>query len=60
MKDIIRLAILAVVVLAPMFIMASELSGDEFAKSAIGVVMGAVVLAAMKMMDSRRSELDEK
>lgn len=48
-----QMAILAVVVLIPMWIFASELGGDEFAKSAAGLAGGAVIITALRMIESR-------
>lgn len=52
MVDVFKLLILAAVILAPMWIMASELDGDEFGKSAAGIAAGGVTLAALKMLEN--------
>lgn len=49
----LQLAILAVVILAPMWIFAQELDGDEFAKSAIGIGAAGIVAVGLRAFDSR-------
>lgn len=51
MVEIVKCLILATVVLAPMFILANELSADEFMKSGIGLAMAGVALAAFKVLE---------
>lgn len=54
--NILELTILMVCCLAPMFIMANEVSGDEFTKASTGAAiaaMTAVVLGAYKLWKSQ-------
>jgi hypothetical protein len=53
MWQTIQLAVLAAVVVAPMWIFANELSGDEFVKSAVGLSAGVVVVTALRIIESR-------
>lgn len=52
MTDCIKYLVVASCVLVPMWIMASELNGDEYAKSAAGLATGAIVLGAMRIIES--------
>jgi len=52
MAECIKYIVVGACVLAPMFIMAHELDGDEFAKSGVGVAMAAVVMGAMKVAET--------
>jgi hypothetical protein len=56
MVECVKFLVVAAVILTPMFILANELDGDEFTKSGIGVIMGAVALGAFKMLESRWSK----
>ena len=53
MVECIKYLVVAAVILTPMFILANELDGDEFTKSGIGVIMGAVALGAFKLLESK-------
>ena len=53
MYEVLKCLILAAVVLTPMWILASELDGDEFVKSAAGLASGAVILTALKILESQ-------
>ena len=48
-KSLIELVILMVAVLAPQFLLASEVDGDEFAKATSGIALGGVVVGAYKV-----------
>ena len=52
MVECVKYLVLAAVILTPMFVMANELDGDEFAKSGVGLLMGAVMLTALKIAES--------
>ena len=52
MWQTIQMGILAVVVLAPMWIFAQELDSGEFTKTAVGLVSGYVVMAAIRIIES--------
>lgn len=56
MVEVFKLLILSIVVLFPMWIMAEELDGDEFGKSAAGIAAGAVMLGALKVIESQYSK----
>ena len=60
MVECVKYLIVAAVILTPMFIMAHELDGDEFAKSGVGLVMGAVVLAALKIGETMWAKRQDK
>jgi hypothetical protein len=45
--------ILAVVILAPMWIFANELGPDEFAKSGVGLAAGAVIITALRIIEKK-------
>lgn len=60
MSDLPKFIVLAILILAPTFIMASKLSGDEFAKSAVGVALGAVVLGAWNLFQASWGTGDDK
>ena len=51
MVEIARYVVVATVILAPMFIMADELDGDEFEKSAVGLVLATVILSALHILE---------
>ena len=51
MVEIAKYIVLAVVMLAPMLIMADELDGDEFEKSAVGLVLATVILSALHIFE---------
>jgi hypothetical protein len=53
MKDVLKCLILAVVCLTPVFVMANELSGDEFAKSGVGLACAAIVYTAIKLIEKQ-------
>lgn len=42
---LVELLILAIFILLPQFLLASEVDGDEFAKATSGVALGGVVVA---------------
>lgn len=48
MRDMVELIILLAAVLAPQFILASEIDGDEFAKATSGIALAGVVVGAYK------------
>lgn len=48
-----QMLILAVVLLAPIFVFANELSGDEFVKSGVGLACGAVIVTALRMLEKK-------
>lgn len=52
MAECVKYLVVGACVLTPMFIMASELDGDEFAKSGVGIAMAAVVMGAMKVAET--------
>jgi hypothetical protein len=52
MSESVKYIVVGACVITPMFIMASELDEDEFAKSGVGIAMAAVVLGAMKLVES--------
>ena len=54
MAEIVKLLVLAAIVLTPMFLFAHELSGDEFAKSSMGVAMAAIAYGAFKLLDAKQ------
>lgn len=43
MARVVELAVVMVAVLTPMFLLASEVDGDEFSKAGSGLFLGAVV-----------------
>jgi len=53
MVDCFKFLVIAVVVCVPMFIFASELDGDEFAKSSMGIAMGAIAFGAFQMLQAQ-------
>jgi hypothetical protein len=53
MWETIQLIVVAVIVLAPMWIFANELGADEFVKSAVGIAGGAVVFMGMRILEKR-------
>lgn len=60
MWDTIRMAILVVVVLAPMWIFANELDGDEFTKSVAGVAAGAAIMTALRLLEKHRNSKNSR
>lgn len=46
---ILELAIVMLAVLAPQFLLASEVDGDEFAKATTGVALAGVVVGAYRV-----------
>lgn len=60
MVECVKYLVVAAVILTPMFVFAHELDGDEFQKSGVGLAMGAVVLAAMKIGESMWSNRQGK
>jgi len=53
MTDVLKCLILAIVVLAPMWIFSNELSGDEFVKSAAGLAAGAIMLTSLRLLETQ-------
>ena len=53
MAEVFKCLIVAIVVLAPMWILAGELDGDEFVKSAAGLASGAVILTALRLLEKQ-------
>lgn len=49
MNRFIELTIVLAAVLAPQFILANELDGDEFAKATGGIALAGVVVAAYQV-----------
>jgi hypothetical protein len=60
MYEVLKCLIVACVVLAPMWILASELDGDEFVKSAGGLAAGAVILTALKILENQFAKANKK
>lgn len=58
MKKTIELVILFLAVLAPQFILASEVDGDEFAKATSGIALAGVVVAAYKVWCSMKEKVN--
>jgi len=59
-QSTIELALLLVAVLAPQFILANEVNGDEFAKATSGVAMAGVVVAAFKVWKTKAAKRAER
>ena len=53
MWETLQLVVVAVIILAPMWIFANELGSDEFVKSAVGLAGGAVVFMGMRILEKR-------
>ena len=51
MTDICKVIVLGVCAIAPMIILANELSEDEFVKSGAGLGMVAAAAIAMKLLE---------
>ena len=49
----VELIIISIAILAPQFILASEVDGDEFAKATSGIVLGGIVLSAYKVWKTK-------
>lgn len=56
MKKLAELAIVMLAVLAPQFLLANEVDGDEYAKAMGGVALAGIVVAAYKVYNSVRSK----
>ena len=60
MVKILELSIVMACCLAPIFILASEVSGDEYSKAATGVLMGgtfAAMLAAYQIWSKKKADV---
>lgn len=55
-KNVLPLIVLMACVLAPMFILASEVDGDEFIKASSGLALAAMVGAVMAAFKLWRSK----
>ena len=51
MSEICKIVVLGVVAVAPMFILANELSEDEFVKSGAGLGMVAAAAVGMRLLE---------
>lgn len=56
MSRFAELVLLFAAVLAPQFLLASEVDGDEFAKATVGVTMGGIVVGAYATWRKRNAE----
>lgn len=54
MHRLVELTIVLAAVLAPQFLLASEIDGDEFAKATTGIALAGVVVAAYKVWRATR------
>jgi len=48
-ERLVELIILMAAILAPQFLLAAEVDGDEFAKATVGVVLAGVVVGGYKI-----------
>lgn len=53
MKSIVELVVLMVALLAPQFLLASEIDGDEYGKATSGIAMAGVLTTAYKLWQRR-------
>jgi len=53
MNRLPELVLLFLAVLAPQFLLASEVDGDEFAKATVGVALGGIVVGAYSQWKRR-------
>ena len=60
MYEVLKCLIVACVILAPMWILTSGLDGDEFVKSAGGLAAGAVILTALKILETQFAKSSKK
>lgn len=56
MKRHIELLIVFLAVLAPQFLLASEVDGDEYGKATSGVAMAGVVIAAYRSWQGKQNK----
>lgn len=47
----LKMILLVVAVLTPIFVLANELDGDEFIKAGGGIACGAVAMGAWKLLE---------
>lgn len=59
MKKILELLVLMLAVLAPQFILASEVDEDEFAKATTGIALAGVVVTAYKSWQGAKKVITE-
>ena len=55
---LVELVILMAAILAPQFLMAVEVDGDEFAKATAGVALAGIVVGGYKVWCSTRNRVE--